>query len=122
MRYFIKKACALAAVASCLGLFVFLLLMIRNSTINVSAVEANGIGVYWDSNCSNEVSSIEWGTLEPGSVKNVVVFIRNEVEEPAYYALSTTNWNPPESSQYLSLGWNYSGQQINPNETLQTTL
>lgn len=94
-----------------------------NSTTNVSAVEAKGVRVYWDSNCSNGVSSIEWGTLNPGSVKNVVVYIRNEEEAPMYLILSARNWTPPNTSEYLNLGCNYGvGKRMNPGETLQITL
>jgi len=89
---------------------------------NVSAVEASGVGVYWDSDCSNRTSSIEWGTLYPGSVKNIAVYIRNEEEESMYLILSASNWIPPEASEYLGLGWNYTGRQVEPNETLRITL
>lgn len=122
MRYFLKEKVFLVLVVLCLILFVFLLFMITNTISNVSAVEANGVGIYWDSNCSNKVSSIDWGTLTPASAKNIVVYIRNEIEEPAYFILSTKDWNPPEAFQYLSLAWNYSGHGVSPKETLQTTL
>lgn len=122
MRYFPGKRVLVVLVFSCLVLFVFLLLAMPNPISNVSAVEANGVGVYWDNNCSNEVSSIDYGALTPASTKNIILYIRNEVEEPAYFFLSTTDWNPPEAYQYLSLAWDYSGQWVEPNEMLQTTL
>ena len=94
-----------------------------NVTTNVSAVEANGVGVYRDSECSDAVSSIDWGTLSPGSVKNIVAHVRNEGEEPMCLYLSTTNWNPSESSEYMDLEWNYTeGRRMNPGEVLQVTL
>ena len=122
MRYFPKEKTVLALVVSSLILFAFMLLVTTNTITNVSAVEANGVGVYWDSDCSNRVSSIDWSTLEPGSLKNIAVYIRNEEEEPTYLNLSTTNWNPSKASQYLNLGWDYTGQRINPGENLQITL
>ena len=33
-------------------------------------VKTIGVGVYWDSNCSQAVHSIDWGMVEPGSQKN----------------------------------------------------
>jgi len=101
---------------------ILILSITMNNTTNVSAVEANGVGVYWDSNCSNKVSSIEWGTLQPGSLKNIAVYIRNEGEKPMYLMLSEANWNPSKAFQYLNLKWNYPGQRMNPGETLKTTL
>jgi len=109
---------AVAGLAICL----FVLSIAMNSTTNVSAVEVSGVGVYWDRDCSDIVSSIEWGTLQPGSAKNVAVYIRNEEEKPMYLIVSTTKWNPPKASQYLNLGWDYSEQRMNPGEILRITL
>jgi len=112
----------IALAVAWLAICILILSVTMNNATSVSAVEANGVGVYWDSNCSNRVFSIEWGTLNPGSVKNVAVYIRNEVEEPMYLIMWTTNWNPLKASQYLNLGWNYSRQQMSPGETLKITL
>jgi len=109
---------AVAGLAICL----FVLSIAMNSTTNVSAVEVSGVGVYWDRDCSDIVSSIEWGTLQPGSAKNVAVYIRNEEEKPMYLIVSTKNWNPPKASQYLNLEWDYSEQRMNPGEILRITL
>ena len=124
MRYFPKEKAALAVVVSSLILFAFMFLVTTNNIANVSAVEANGVGVYWDSHCTDTVSSIDWGNLTPGSVKNIVVYIRNEVEEPVYLIMSTMNWNPSKASDYnyINLRWDYSGQRTNPSENLQITL
>jgi len=113
---------AIAFAVAWLAICILILSPTMNNTTNVSAVEVNGVGVYWDSRCSNRVFSIEWGTLNPGSVKNVAVYIRNEVGEPMYLILSETNWNPSKASQYLNLRWNYPGQRMNPGEKLQITL
>jgi hypothetical protein len=112
---------AFVAVAS-LIFCVFMLLSTTNTTLNVSAVEANGVGVYWDSNCTDKVFSIDWGNLTAGSSKSIIVYIRNEVEEPTYLIMSTMNWTPPTACDYMTLGWNYAGQRMNPGEALQITL
>jgi len=122
MRDFLKEKVVPVLVVSCLILFVFLFLMMTDTISNVSAVEADGVGIYWDSSCSDKVSSIDWGALAPASAENIVVYIRNEIEDPACFVLSTDNWNPPEASQCLSLSWNYSGHRVSPQETLQTML
>jgi len=113
----------IAFVAALLAICILIFSMTTNSTTRVSALETNGVGVYWDSKCSNAVSSIDWSTLVPRSVKNILVYIRNEGEEPMYLILSTKNWNPPEASEYLNLRWNHTeGRQMNPGEDLQITL
>ncbi len=85
-------------------------------------VKAVGVGVFWDSNCTNPVSFIDWGMVEPGSMNNVTVYVRNEGNVAASISLATENWNPSNASDYLSLSWNYDGRQLNPSEVVQATL
>jgi hypothetical protein len=80
------------------------------------------VGIYWDENCSSTVSFIDWGTIEPGSIKNVSVFIRNEGTHAASLFLSTDNWNPSNASWFITLGWDYDGQTFEPFEILLVTL
>lgn len=98
---------------------ILVLSMTMNNITNVSAVEANGVGVYWDSNCNNKVFSIEWNTLTPGSVKNIFIYFRNEESKPIYLIILTLNWDPPKASDHMTLSWDYGGQAIKPNQVLQ---
>ena len=66
-----------AIIASTRWIFRFISRTINPATIgNVGSIKAINIEVYWDSNCTDEVSTIEWGTLEPGSSRNVTVYVR----------------------------------------------
>jgi hypothetical protein len=85
-------------------------------------VKAVGVGVFWNSNCTNPVSFIDWGMVEPGSMNNVTVYVRNEGNVAASISLATENWNPSNASDYLALSWNYDGRQLNPQEVAQVTL
>ena len=89
---------------------------------SVGTVKAVGVGVYWDSGCSQSVSSIDWGLADPGSVKNVTVYIRNEGNAPIMLSLQTANWNPANASDYISLSWDYGGQAIGVNQVVAVTL
>jgi hypothetical protein len=85
-------------------------------------VKAVGVGVFWNSNCTSPVSFIDWGLVEPGSMNNATVYVRNEGNVAASISLATENWNPPNASDYLALSWNYDGRQLNPREVVQVTL
>ena len=89
---------------------------------SVGTIKALGVGVYWDSGCSQTVSSIDWGLADPGSVKNVTVYVRNEGNAPITLSLQTANWNPAKAADYISLSWNYGGQTIGVNQVLAVTL
>jgi len=86
---------------------------------SVGEVKAIGVGIYWDQSCTTEVSSIDWGILEPDSSKNVTVYIRNEGNSAANLTMNTSNWNPANASDYIDLSWDYQGQVINVNEVLE---
>jgi len=88
----------------------------------VATVETAGVGVYWDRDCTNGVSLIEWGTIEAGSVKMVTVYVRNEGDTAISLSLGTTNWNPSTASNYITLDWNYNGAEVDPNQVLRVTL
>lgn len=85
-------------------------------------ISTEGIGVYWNSECSDQVSSIDWGIIEPGSTKNATVYVRNEGNTAATISLSTENWSPVNASNYMNLTWDYTGQIIDVGEVIQVTL
>lgn len=88
---------------------------------NVGEVKAIGVGIFWDQGCTTEVSSINWGVIEPGSSKNVTVYIRNEGNSAVSLTMNVSNWTPLNAPDYMDLGWNYEGQFINVSEVLEVT-
>ncbi len=83
------------------------------------AVKAVGVGVYSDVNLTVHVTSISWGTMEPGGNVNKTVYIRNEGNVAAKLSMATSNWNPANATTYLALTWNYAGQSINKGSAIQ---
>lgn len=95
----------------------------RNRTIaEHGRVKGIGVGVYWDSACTNATSSIDWGVLDPGSSNTVTLYIRNEGNSVATLSMATQNWYPSTASTYITLNWNYAGQTLNVNQPLQLRL
>ncbi|MGD8506196.1 MAG: hypothetical protein PVF15_05970 [Candidatus Bathyarchaeota archaeon] len=80
------------------------------------------VGVYWDRNCANPVSYIEWGGIEPGSVKNVSLFIRNEGTIASDLFLRAINWSPSDVSEFMMFSWDYKGQTLHPLNVVPITL
>jgi hypothetical protein len=89
---------------------------------NAGAVKAIGVGVYWNSDGTNMVTSINWGTLEPGSSTNRTCYIQNEGNSASTLSMNTTNWDPTNASDYISLTWDYGGQLVNPDEIIPVVL
>jgi hypothetical protein len=89
---------------------------------NSGTISTVGVGVYYNSACTNRTGSIDWGLLAPGGQKSVTVYVRNEGTAAVTLTQSASNWNPSTASSYLSLSWSYSGQTISPGASLQVTL
>ncbi len=82
---------------------------------------AFGIEIYWSQQANDRVSSIDWGTLEPGSNKSVTIYVRNEGKKSVSLSFYTSEWNPSEAADYLSLNWDYEGQSVGVGEVVQVT-
>ena len=85
-------------------------------------LKVDGVGVYQDANCSVAVTYLDWGTLEPGSAKNITLYVRNEGNHVATLFLATDNWSPVNASSYMALSWNYSGKMLSPMENIGVIL
>ncbi len=81
-----------------------------------------GIGVYSDVQGTTPLTSVPWGTLQPGGNKIVTLYIKNEGIAATTLSLETSNWNPTAAETYIGLGWNYNGAPIAPDAVVQITL
>jgi hypothetical protein len=88
---------------------------------NAGEVNTIGASIYHDSNCSEVISTINWGTLEPGSNRNVTGYIQNTGDLPSSLIVKTSNWNPSRAMTYISLSWDYDGQVLNMGEVIRVT-
>jgi len=64
------------------------------------------VGVYWDSGCTSEVSSIDWGALEPGVTTDVTIYVKNEGSMAVVLGMTASSWSPASASSYMTLSWN----------------
>jgi len=81
-----------------------------------------GIGIYSDSQGNTQLSSVSWGTLQPGASQNAICYIRNEGSTPITLSLEVSNWSPGSASNYFALSWNYNNQPINADQVVPITL
>ena len=90
-----------------------------NKINDETVADTAGIEVYWDSRCTNRVYSIEWGPLEPGTDKELTMFVKNKGKTQVVLSYFVSNWNDPELANFLHLTWNYTGQSLKFRETIQ---
>jgi len=89
---------------------------------NTVTIKGVGVGIYTNSSCTQRLTSVDWGLAENGTVKNMTAYIRNEGNTPVTLTMQTTNWNPSNASQYISVTWNYTGQSIGINNGVSVVL
>jgi len=84
--------------------------------VNKGNIKTIGINVYWDAECTNKMTEINWGILDPGWIGNVTGYLKNEGNYPVVLSVHTENWNPVGASSYISISWDYNNQTIEPNQ------
>ena len=118
----LSTAILLFAVATIIFATALSMLQASKTVPNAGSVRGVGVGIYWDSACTNQTSSINWGVLDPSSNKTVNVYVRNEGNVAATLSKTTQTWNPSNASSYMSLTWNYANQTLSVNQALQLSL
>jgi len=79
---------------------------------NKAVVKVVGVGIYKDANFTVSLTEIDWGVLEPGESKNFSAYIVNKSNVPITLSMTTSDWQPINASQFITLSWNYHGEQI----------
>jgi hypothetical protein len=112
-----KNIITAAVLAFLMGAVSALLIVtaIYHANVQISsaaAIKTVGVAVYWDPAFAVPVTSISWGIVEPGEVKNVSCYIKNMSNVPIILTFTTSNWTPVNASNFITLTWNYDEQPI----------
>jgi hypothetical protein len=100
----------------------FALLALQTDIPGSGSIKGVGVGVYWDSECEDPTSSINFGLLEPGSQKDFTLYLKNEGNTDLILSLTSKDWDPVEADDYLSLTWNREGQQMYSGQVISCVL
>ena len=80
-------------------------------------VKAINVEVYSDSACTQVLSSIDWGTIEPGASINKTVYVKNTGNSVLTLGLSASGWSPSNAGSYLTISWNKQGASLNAGQS-----
>jgi len=101
---------------------VWAVLVTSRTIPNNGSVTAVGVLVYWDSGCTNQTTSINWGTVDPNSTKSYTIYIKNNGTAPERLGMTTTGWTPSGAQSSISLAWNRGNYLLNPSATVSAIL
>ena len=85
-------------------------------------VSAINVGVYTDSECTVNCTSISAGTITPGSTKTYAVHIKNAGFVPVILSMTTSSWNPATANGPITLTWNRDNYNLAAGSSVSATL
>lgn len=92
-------------------------------TVNSSgSIKAINVGVYSDPECTVEVLSIDWGTLEPGDNISQTVYVKNTGNANMTLYLTTNSWTPANATDYLRISWDEESTLLQENEVVEAII
>jgi hypothetical protein len=96
---------ALAVVVVLMTAGVLALLSVNRTLTTTGTIGTVNVGVYSDINCTQPVSSIPWGTLNPGTSTVETVYVKNQGTVTETLNMTSSGWNPSNCPTYMSLTW-----------------
>jgi hypothetical protein len=113
---------AVAVAAIMLLTVVFADLQANQTFSNTGAITTVNVRAFSDSGCTQVLSTVDWGTLVPGSSANQTIYIKNTGTTMVSLNMTVNAWNPANASSYMTLTWNQEGTVLNVGNFVATTL
>jgi hypothetical protein len=89
---------------------------------NNGAVTTVNIGAFSDSGCTQALSTLSWGTVNPGSSASQTIYVKNTGSAAVSLNMTVTAWNPSNAGGYMSLTWNQEGVVLATGAVATTSL
>ena len=89
---------------------------------STGTITAVNVGVYSDSQCTQNCTNISWGNVSPGETATQTVYVKNTGNVPVTLTMTTTGWSPSNANSYLTLTWNQENTVLNAGQSISATL
>jgi hypothetical protein len=80
------------------------------------------VEIYSDETCTVPLTSITWGSVEPGGSSTSVIFVKNLGDRSVRLYLNTQGWDPSDAAKYIRLSWNCTGTVLEPSRSIPALL
>jgi len=92
-----------------------LTLLNSSSTLRASGrIKTVGVSVWNYHLGAEQVTEIDWGTLEPSETTTRMFYVRNDGNAPITLSIISQNWTPPNASLYIRFSTSYADTTIEP--------
>jgi len=122
------KRTAIFVVAACLigmvlGSAVTLaVLNVQMAIPSAGLIVAVNVGVYSDSACALNLTSINWGSVYPGGSVSQTIYVKNTGNVPITLSMTTTAWNPAGAAGQITVEWDKENAVLNTGQSAAANL
>ena len=85
-------------------------------------ITAINVGVYTNSGCSTNCTSINWGNVNPSSTASYAVYLKNIGNTAETLNLITSNWSPAGANSAILLSWDRENYVLAAGSSVQATI
>ena len=116
----VAVACAISCLVSS---FVTYALVSRSvSVASVGVVLTVNVGVYSDSECTQNLTSIDWGNVPVGESVDRTIYLKNTGTAPITLGMTLTGWLPSGAEQFIDITWDRQDVVLAAGESCGATL
>jgi hypothetical protein len=113
---------ALIAIATFLTVTTAGLLSVNQAIPSSGTVTAVNVGVYSNSACTQNLTSVNWGTISPNSSATKTIYVKNTGSTQLTLSMTKINWNPANANGPITLTWNRESTTLNAGQVTTATL
>ena len=113
---------ALVLVGTVLAITTSGLLSASQSVPYTGTITAVNLAIYSDSGLTQNCTSLNIGTVNPGGSATQTIYVKNTGTVPETLSMATSNWNPSNAGSSLTLSWNRPNYVLDAGQSIQATL
>jgi hypothetical protein len=68
-------------------------------------ISAIGLGVYSDSGCTTALTSISFGSVNPGTQVSQTIYLKNTGNIAENLTMAVSGWSPSNAGTYITITW-----------------
>jgi len=104
------------------GVFVSGVMNASKTLPSTGSIKSINVDVYWDFDCTQNATVIDWDILEPGDMVNKTVYIKNSGSSGVTLYLSSIDWIPVEAENLFWFTWDMEGATVEADDVVQAVL
>ena len=117
---------AIIAMVALAGLFLTMttagLITVTKSIPTSGTINTVNVGVYSDSACTQQLTSITWGAVSPGGSAAKTVYVKNTGTNQITLSMTKQNWTPTNANGPITITWNKESTTLSANEVATASL